>query len=209
MMDWNLFFTDDISRAAIFVSKPLHCLYDLLLRQKSGQMRCEIPLIISNHPNAHAVAENFHIPFYEFYMCTENKQEQEQRQIELLRNANVDVVVLARYQQILTPQFIEEFKNRILNIHHSFLPAFVGAGPYAQAYQKGVKIIGATSHYVSVQLDEGPIIEQDTVRVSHRDSLKDIILKGEDLERVVLSRALRWHLSRKILSYENKTVVFD
>ena len=208
-MSWNLYFTDDVSRVAVFVSKPLHCLYDLLLRQKSQQMRCEIPLIISNHPDAKAVAQNFNIPFYEFYMCKENKYEQEHKQIELLRNAKIDVVVLARYQQILSPMFIQEFKNRIINIHHSFLPAFVGSKPYTQAYQKGVKIVGTTSHYVNEQLDEGPIIEQDTVRVSHRDSLKDIILKGEDLERVVLSRALRWHLSRKILCYGNKTVVFD
>ncbi len=208
-MSWDIYFTDDIPRVAIFVSKPLHCLYDLLLRQKYTQICCEIPLIVSNHPDARDVAQNFNIPFHEFFIDKENKCDQEQKQMELLRKAKIDLVVLARYQQILTPQFVAEFKNRIINIHHSFLPAFVGANPYAQAYQKGVKIIGTTSHYVSEKLDEGPIIEQDTVRVSHRDSLQDLILKGEDLERMVLSRALRWHLARKILCYGNKTVIFD
>ncbi len=208
-MTWQLYFTDEAVRMAIFVSKPLHCLYDLLLRYKSGQLRCVIPVIISNHPQAREVAEKFNIEFHEFYMCLENKKEQESKQIEILRRHQIDLVVLARYHQILTPEFIKKFPNQIINIHHSFLPAFVGQNPYAQAYEKGVKIIGATSHYVIAELDQGPIIEQNTVRISHRDSLKDLITKGEDLERIVLSRAVRWHVERKILCYGNKTVIFD
>ena len=208
-MDWNLYFTDEAPRVAIFVSKYLHCLYDLLLRYKSGQFKCKVPLIISNHSDAKEIAKNFGIDFFEFPIDKENKEEQEERQIELLKEGKIDVVVLVRYGQILSKQFVGQFPSRIINIHHSFLPAFVGSNPYAQAYQKGVKIIGATSHYVTEELDAGPIIEQDTVRVSHRDSLNDLVMKGEDLEKVVLSRAVRWHLERKILVYNNKTVIFD
>jgi len=208
-MKWSLYFTDQVLRMAIFVSKHLHCLYDLLLRYESGQFKCQIPLIISNHPNAKKVAENFGIKFFEFPITKENKIIQEKKQIELLKKEKIDLIVLARYTQILTKQFVKEFPNKIINIHHSFLPAFKGRAPYKQAYQRGVKIIGATSHYVTEELDAGPIIEQDTVRISHRDSLKDLIRKGQDLEKVVLSRAVRWHLERKILVYNNKTVIFD
>ncbi len=207
-MAWDLFFSDENPRMAIFVSKHLHCLYDLLLRNKAGQLPCEIAFIISNHPDAKEVAHQFNVHFFEFYVSKENKLEQEKRQLALLQDAQIDMVVLARYGQILSGHFIDHFINRIINIHHSFLPAFAGKSPYAQAYRKGVKIIGATSHYVTQELDAGPIIEQDTVRISHRDSLDDLMRKGEDLEKIVLSRAVRWHLERKILCYNNKTVVF-
>jgi formyltetrahydrofolate deformylase len=180
-----------------------------LLRYKSGQLKCEIPLIVSNHAVAREVANDFGIDFFEFPIVKENKITQEAKQIELLKKEKIDLVVLARYTQILTRQFVAEFPNKIINIHHSFLPAFVGSSPYKQAYRRGVKIIGATSHYVTEELDAGPIIEQDTVRVSHRDSLEDLRREGEDLEKVVLSRAVKWHLERKILVYNNKTVVFD
>ncbi len=208
-MDWQLYFSNDIPRVAIFVSKHLHCLYDLLLRHQSGQFNCEIPLLISNHPDAYSVAQNFNVEFAEFPILRENKIEQEEKQIDVLQRSNIDLIVLARYGQIFTKSFVDQFPNKIINIHHSFLPAFVGQAPYRQAYTRGVKLIGATSHYVTEELDAGPIIDQDTVRVSHRDSLKDLRRKGEDLERVVLSRAVKWHTERKILVYNNKTVVFD
>ena len=208
-MNWELSFARVPSRLAIFVSKHLHCLYDLLWRFRFGQLPCTIPLIISNHPDGKKLAEDFAIPYYEIPVTAENKVQQELRQLQLLREAQVEVVFLARYHQVLSPSFVREYPHRIVNIHHSFLPAFVGKNPYAQAFEKGVKIIGATSHYVTEELDQGPIIEQDTVRVSHRDSLADMIEKGQDLERVVAYRALRWHLERRILCYGNKTVVFD
>lgn len=208
-MQWELSFTDVRPRVALFVSRHLHCLYDLLYRHQVGQLPCKIPLIISNHGDAAALAQTFGIRYAKIPITPDTKQEQEARQLALLREENIDLIVLARYHQILTQAFVEAYPNRIINIHHSFLPAFVGKSPYAQAHKKGVKIIGATSHYVTPALDEGPIIEQDTVRVSHRDSLEDLIRKGEDLERVVLSRAVRWHLQRKILCYANKTVVFE
>jgi formyltetrahydrofolate deformylase len=208
-MKWELYFTEKLPRVAVFVSKHLHCLYDLLSRWKAGHFACEISLIVSNHPDAQTVAKEFGIPFFEFIVLPESRDEQEKKQISLLKNAHVDLVVLARYHQVLTASFVREFQNRIINIHHSFLPAFAGKNPYAQAYERGVKIIGATSHFVTEQLDEGPIIEQDTVRVSHRDSLQDLVRKGEDLEKIVLSRTIRLSLEHKILSYGNKTVVFD
>ncbi len=208
-MKWELHFTDRKDRLAIFTSQHLHCLYDLLFRYKAGHIPCEIPLIVSNHPDAQSVAQEFRIPFYEFPIEKENKREQERREMDLLKKENIDTVVLARYHQILTPSFVEAFPNRIINIHHSFLPAFIGQNPYRQAFQRGVKIIGATSHYVTAELDEGPIIEQDIVRISHRHTLEDLIREGEDLEKVVLGRAVRWHLQKKILCYGNKTVVFD
>ncbi len=208
-MNWDLSFTDRKLRVAVFVSKHLHCLYDLLYRYRSGQLSCEIPLIISNHPEAKALAQDCHIKFHEFAVVAENKVDQEKKQMALIKEANIDLIVLARYHQILTPVFVNAYKNRIINIHHSFLPAFAGKNPYLQAYQKGVKVIGATSHYVTEVLDEGPIIAQDTVGISHRDALEDLVRKGEDLEKVVLNRALRWHLDKKVLSYANKTVVFD
>lgn len=208
-MKWELFFSDQLPRVAILVSRHLHCLYDLLLRHKEGQLRCEIPLIISNHAEGKGVAEQFSVPYEEVVITKENKLHQEERELKILQDLKIDFVVLARYHQILSKQFVSAYKNRIINIHHSFLPAFPGKNPYAKAYQKGVKIIGATSHFVTEELDEGAIIEQDTVRISHTDSLNDLIRKGHDLEKMVLYRAVRWALERKILSYSNKTVVFD
>jgi formyltetrahydrofolate deformylase len=208
-MDWELYFTDKKIRMAIFVSKQLHCLYDLLWRKKSGQLGCEIPVIISNHDDARGLADEFGVEYMRFAISKDNKQEQEQKELEVLKNYSADLVVLARYHQILSPFFIQNFNGSIINIHHSFLPAFAGAAPYAQAYERGVKIIGATAHYVTEQLDQGPIIEQGTTRVSHRDTVDDLIRKGEDLERIVLNQAVRWHLEQKILRYGNKTVVFD
>jgi len=208
-MHCNLYFTDAIPRVAIFVSKYSHCLHDILLRYKAGQLKCEIPLIMSNHRDVCDIAKSFNIKFKEFAVTKENKIEQERNQISILKGENIDTIVLARYMQIFSEQFIMEFPNNIINIHHSFLPAFVGKDPYRRAYEKGVKIIGATSHYVTQELDAGPIIEQDTVRISHRDCLDDLIREGQDLEKTVLSRAIRWHLERKILTYNNKTVVFD
>ncbi len=208
-MTWELSFSKVPNRVAVFVSKHLHCLHDLLIRHKSGHLPCTMSLIVSNHPDAQPLAREFGVPFAEFPVLKENKAEQEKRQMELLEKHRIDVVVLARYHQILTGDFIRRYPNRIINVHHSFLPAFVGGNPYAQAYQKGVKIIGATSHYVIEELDAGPIIEQDTVRISHRDELRDLVRKGEDLEKAVLNRAVRWHLEKKVLCYGNKTVVFD
>ncbi len=208
-MVWKLSCSDQKPRVAIFVGQHLHCLYDLLYRHKTGQLFCDIVLLASNHPDAAPVAKDFAIRFAEFNVESHNKIEQERRQMELLKNEKIDLVILARYHQILTKQFVDQFPSQIINIHHSFLPAFAGSNPYLQAYQRGVKVIGATSHYVTEGLDDGPIIAQDTVAVSHRDSLEDLKRKGEDLEKAVLSRAVRWHLERKILCYGNKTVVFD
>ncbi|HQP10194.1 MAG TPA: formyltetrahydrofolate deformylase [Candidatus Omnitrophota bacterium] len=208
-MKWDLSFSDQSVRVAVFVSRHVHCLQDILFRQKAGQLACTIPLIISNHPDARSLADDFGIRFAEMPITKENKAEQEKKEIGLLKEVKADLIVLARYHQILTKDFIREFPNRIINIHHSFLPAFAGKNPYLQAYEKGVKIIGATSHYVTEELDGGPIIEQDTVRISHRDALTDLMRKGEDLEKAVLSRALRLALQKKILNYGNKTVVFD
>ena len=208
-MVWKLSFSDQKARVAIFVSKHLHCLYDLLYRHKTGQLSCDIALLLSNHPDARGIAEDFGIKFAEYVIVPGNKIEQEHKQMDLLQKEKIDLIILARYHQILSKQFVERYSSQIINIHHSFLPAFAGSNPYLQAYQKGVKVIGATSHYVTEGLDDGPIIAQDTVGVSHRDSLDDLKRKGEDLEKVVLSRAVRWHLERKILCYGNKTVVFD
>jgi len=208
-MVWQLHFTGHKARMAVFASKHLHCLTDLLYRYKAGQLACAIPVMISNHPDAAGLAKDLKIKFHEFAILRENKAAQEKKQLDVLKQENIDVIVLARYHQILTPAFVNAYKNRIINIHHSFLPAFAGKNPYLQAYQKGVKLIGATSHYVTEALDEGPIIEQDTVRISHRDAVEDLVRKGEDLEKMVLSRAVRWHLEKKVLCYGNKTVVFD
>jgi formyltetrahydrofolate deformylase len=205
---WQLYVSDSIRRIAIFVSRQDHCLLDLIWRQRSGDLAAEIPLIISNHPDLQAIAEQFSIDYYHIPMTKENKLEQEAKQLELLRQYNIDLVVLAKYMQILTPEFIAQFPHTI-NIHHSFLPAFVGANPYQQAYKRGVKIIGATAHYVTADLDQGPIIEQEVVRVSHRDDVADLIRKGKDLERVVLARAVRSHLQNRILVYDDRTVVFE
>ncbi len=208
-MEWNLYFSHEKINTAIFVSQHLHCLYDLLYRVRSGELKCRVPVIISNHPDAAQIAGDFDIEYVVTPVTKENKAQQELRQRQILEERGVELIVLARYHQILSPEFVEAYPNRIINIHHSFLPAFPGQNPYARAYKKGVKIIGATSHYVTAELDEGPIIEQDTVRVGHGDSLERLKQKGSDLERVVLSRAVRWHLARKILCYNHKTVVFD
>jgi formyltetrahydrofolate deformylase len=208
-MQWELHFSDRVPRIAIFVSKLEHCLYDLLLRHRVGELEAEIPLVISNHPDLQQFVETFGPKYHFFPISEETKAAQELKQIELLEEERIDLVVLARYMQIVGGEFVRHFRNRAINIHHSFLPAFPGGRPYHQAYERGVKIIGATSHYVTEDLDEGPIIEQDVVRVSHRDSVEDLIRKGKDLEKVVLARAVSLHLRHRILIYGNKTVVFD
>ncbi len=208
-MMWRLESASKLPRVAIFVSHYLHCLTDLLYRHQSGELACEIGLIVSNHSEGRAIAEFYKVPFHQIAVTAEAKAEAESHQLALLTRHRIELVVLARYMQVLSPGFVGAYRNRIINVHHSFLPAFVGAKPYHQAHERGVKLIGATSHYVSETLDDGPIIEQDVVRISHRDQLDDLIEKGRDLERVVLSRAVRWHLDNRILSYLNKTVVFD
>lgn len=208
-MDWALHFNAIPVKVAIFTSYSTHCLYDLLLKYKQNYFNCQIPLIISNTSQTKDIAKDFGIKFVELAKDTKKKAEVEKKEIALLKKENIDTIVLARYTQILTKKFVAEFPNRIINIHHSFLPAFIGNNPYQQAYKRGVKIIGATSHYVTKELDAGPIIEQNTILISHRDSVEDLKRKGQELERVVLSQALRWHLERKILVYNNKTVVFD
>jgi len=208
-MRWELRFSDSVPRIAIMVSKYKHCLYDLVLRNASGELRGEISLVIGNHPDLEPVATLFGIPFHVFPITAENKKEQEQKELELLSNHGIDLVVLGRYMQVLSAEFVAKHPNRIINIHHSFLPAFAGARPYHEAYKRGVKLIGATGHYVTPELDEGPIIEQDTVRISHRDSVEDLIRKGQDLEKIVLAHAVRLHLESRVLPYGNKTAVFD
>ena len=208
-MVFTLNFSDVKPRMAIFVSKMSHCLFDILSRYLDGGLNVEIPMIISNHPDLQWIGDKFGIPFYVFPITKENKLEQEKKEIELLRNERVDFIVLARYMQIISEDMINEFPNRIINIHHSFLPAFVGAKPYHAAYERGVKIIGATSHYVTTELDAGPIIEQDVVRVTHKDTVKSFIHKGQDLEKIVLSRAVEKHIDRKVLAFKNRTVVFS
>ncbi len=208
-MDWKLDFSDRKLRVALFVSKHLHVMIDVLYRHAAGQLFCEIPLIISNHPDGREIAEHFNIPYFEIAVLKESKRDSEEKQQLLLKEYDIDTLVLARYHQVLSSSFVDQYVNQVINIHHSFLPAFAGRKPYDQAYRKGVKIIGATSHYVTEVLDEGPIIDQDTVRISHRDSLDDLIRKGEDLEKIVLNRALRLHLERRILGFNNKTVIFD
>ncbi|WP_017659026.1 formyltetrahydrofolate deformylase [Baaleninema simplex] len=205
--DWELHFSDDVPRIAIWVTKQDHCLLDLLWRQKAKEFQAEIPLILSNHTELQPIAEQFGIDFHHVPITKETKAEQEARELELLQQYDIDLVVLAKYMQILSSDFVEKFP-KVINIHHSFLPAFAGAKPYHRAYKRGVKIIGATAHYVTENLDEGPIIEQDVVRVSHRDTVADLIRKGKDLERMVLARAVRSHLHRRVLSYNNRTVVF-
>lgn len=208
-MRWRLAFSVNRPRVAIFVSKQDHCLADLLYRQRSGELACEIPLIISNHNDAFRHAEFYGVGFEQIPITADTKAQAERRQIELLRQHQVELIVLARYMQILSPEFARAFPQRIINIHHSFLPAFVGAKPHEQAFERGVKLIGATAHYVTEKLDDGPIIEQDVVRISHRDTLEDLIQKGRDLEKIALSRAVRWHLENRVLVFGGKTVVFD
>lgn len=208
-MSFRLYFSDIKPRMAIFVSKMSHCLFDMLARYANGEWNVEIPLIISNHPNLQHVAEKFGIPFYLFPITKETKAEQEAKEMELLAKHKVNFIVLARYMQVISENMINSYPNRIINIHHSFLPAFVGAKPYHAAFERGVKIIGATSHYVTTELDAGPILEQDVVRITHKDTVEDLVNKGKDLEKIVLSRAVQKHIERKVLAYKNKTVIFS
>ncbi|HJD93938.1 MAG TPA: formyltetrahydrofolate deformylase [Bacteroides togonis] len=208
-MSFRLYFSDTKPRMAIFVSKMSHCLFDMLARYTAGEWNVDIPLIVSNHPDLQHVAERFGIPFYLFPITKENKVEQERLEMDLLAKYNITFIVLARYMQVISEQMINAYPNRIINIHHSFLPAFVGAKPYHAAFERGVKIIGATSHYVTTELDAGPIIEQDIVRITHKDTVQDLINKGKDLEKIVLSRAVQKHIERKVLVYKNKTVIFN
>lgn len=208
-MNFRLYFSDTKPRMAIFVSKMSHCLFDLLARYTAGEWNVEIPLIISNHPDLQHVAERFGIPFHLFPITKETKEEQEKKEMELLAKHKITFIVLARYMQVISEQMINAYPNRIINIHHSFLPAFVGAKPYHAAFERGVKIIGATSHYVTTELDAGSIIEQDVVRITHKDTVQDLVNKGKDLEKIVLSRAVQKHIERKVLAYKNKTVIFN
>jgi formyltetrahydrofolate deformylase len=208
-MNWCIALGDHRPRVAIFASKNDHCLVDLLYRQRSGELACDFPLIISNHPDAKRHADFYGLPFHVIPVTRENKPQAEAQQLELLAANNIGVVVLARYMQVLSSDFISQFPMPIINIHHSFLPAFIGAKPHQQAYDRGVKILGATAHYVTDVLDDGPIIEQGVVRISHKDSLEDLVEKGRDLEKIVLSRAVRWHIENRILLYANKTVIFE
>lgn len=208
-MKWQIAHSSDRLRVAIFVSKYDHCLVDLLYRWHTGELSCEIRLIISNHPEAKRHADFYGLPFHVIEIGKENKNEAERQQRELLAEHRIDLIVLGRYMQILSPEFIAGYPQRIINIHHSFLPAFLGAKPHHQAFERGVKLLGATAHYVTEVLDDGPIIEQDVIRISHRDSVQDLVQKGRDLEKIVLSRAVRWHLEHRVLLYGNKTVVFD
>jgi formyltetrahydrofolate deformylase len=208
-MKWQIALSSERLRVALFVSKYDHCLVDLLYRWHTGELACEIPLIISNHPDAKRHADFYGVPFHWMEVTKENKAEAERQQRELLEQHRIQLIVLARYMQILSPEFIADYPQRIINIHHSFLPAFVGAKPHHQAFERGVKLLGATAHYVTEVLDDGPIIEQDVIRISHRDALQDLVQKGRDLEKIVLSRAVGWHLEHRILLYANKTVVFD
>jgi formyltetrahydrofolate deformylase len=208
-MRWRLEVSSRRPRVALFVSRYDHCLVDLLYRHQSGELLCDVPLIISNHPDPQPWADFYRVPFFHVPVESGAKAAAEKRQRELLEEHAIDLVVLARYMQILSSDFVDRFPQQIINVHHSFLPAFQGARPYHRAFERGVKLIGATSHYVTARLDEGPIIEQDVVRVSHRDGLEDLLQKGRDLEKVVLSRAVRWHLDHRILVYDGKTVIFD
>ncbi len=208
-MQWRLTQSTHRPRMAIFVSKYDHCLVDLLYRQQSGELKCDIPLIISNHADCERHANFYRIPYFVIPVTKDNKREAEQQQTSLLEQHKVDFLVLARYMQVLSNEFIEKYPNRIINIHHSFLPAFIGGRPYHQAFERGVKLIGATSHYVTEVLDDGPILEQDVVRISHRDTLEDLMQKGRDLEKVALSRAVRWHIENRVLLFGSKTVIFD
>jgi formyltetrahydrofolate deformylase len=206
---WDIKFLNRKTRIAIFVSKYDHCLHEILWRNKMGEFLTEISLIISNHPDLESLAQQYQIPFHLFPITKENKAEQEMKELKLLDEHNIDTIVLARYMQILSSEFVRNYPNQIINIHHSFLPAFIGSNPYKQAYQRGVKIIGATSHYVTEELDEGPIIAQDIIRISHKDTLKALIRKGRDLERLVLARALHYHFEHRILVRGKKTIIFE
>jgi formyltetrahydrofolate deformylase len=204
---WSLHFSDIKPRMAIWVSRQSHCLLDLIWRQQAKELPAEIPLIVSNHPDLESIAQHFGIPFRHIPIQPETRSKQESLQLQALRDFQIDLVILAKYMQVISPEFLQQFP-KVINIHHSFLPAFPGANPYQRAHHRGVKIIGATAHYATAELDEGPIIEQDVERVSHRDTVADLIRKGRDLERVVLARAVRYHLDQRVLVYGNKTVVF-
>jgi formyltetrahydrofolate deformylase len=208
-MRWKLSSSERLPRVALFCSQYLHCMADLLHRWRTGELLCEIPLIVSNHRDVERLAAFYDIPFEFVPVTAVVRPEAEARQLELLESNEIELVVLARYMQVLSPGFVSRYPAAIINVHHSFLPAFTGAKPYHAAHARGVKLIGATSHYVTDLLDDGPIIEQDVARISHRDQVEDLVARGRDLERVVLSRAVRWHLDRRILCYGNKTVVFD
>ena len=208
-MRWRVWYGDRKKRVAVFASKQEHCLYDLLIRHRAKELDCEISMVISNHPDASPIARHFGVPFHYLPVTPETKEKQEDAAAELIDRAGVDLIVLARYMQILSPGFVARYPHRIINVHHSFLPAFIGANPYRQAHERGVKMIGATSHYVTSQLDEGPIIEQATVRCAHRDAVEDLVRKGRELEKNVLAAAVRWHLDDRVMAYANKTVVFD
>jgi formyltetrahydrofolate deformylase len=205
----NFYQEEKLPKMAVFVSKYDHCLYDILTQQRSGKLKCEIPFIISNHKDLEGIAKQFNVPFYHIPVTKENKKSAEEKQLEILNQQDVDFIVLARYMQIVSSKLIDLYPSKIINIHHSFLPAFPGAKPYHSAFNRGVKIIGATSHYVTEELDAGPIIEQDISRVSHEHEVVDLINKGQDLERMVLLRGLKLHCDRKIMVYNNKTVVFN
>ncbi len=207
-MKWRMYSAETKPKMALFVSKYDHCLYDILGRYNSGELEVEIPFIISNHNDLKHIADSFKIPYFYIPVTKDNKEAAERKQLELLENHDVDFIVLARYMQIVSANLIEKYPNKIINIHHSFLPAFVGAKPYHSAYKRGVKIIGATSHYITEDLDAGPIIEQDVARVTHAHSIEDMIAKGRDLEKIVLSNAIKLHLNRKVMVYNNKTVIF-
>nr|WP_321244439.1 formyltetrahydrofolate deformylase [uncultured Psychroserpens sp.] len=207
-MKWRIYNAEDKPNMAIFVSKYDHCLYDILGRYRSGELHCELPLIISNHLDLKTTADYFNIPFYHIPVTKDTKEEAESKQLQLLEKYNIDFIVLARYMQIISSKFIDRFKDKIINIHHSFLPAFAGAKPYHSAFKRGVKIIGATSHYITEELDAGPIIEQDVALVSHTYSIKDLITKGRDLEKIVLATAIKHHINRKVMVYNNKTIIF-
>ena len=208
-MKWRIYKSDAKLKMAIFVSKYDHCLYDLLGRYNSGELGLEIPFIVSNHNDLKPIADNFKIPFYHIPVTKDTKAEAEEKQLQLLDEYNIDFIVLARYMQIVSEKLIDKYQSKIINIHHSFLPAFVGAKPYHSAYKRGVKIIGATSHYVTEELDAGPIIEQDVAHVSHDHSIQDLIAKGRDLEKIVLSSAVKLHAKRKVMVYNNKTIIFS
>jgi len=208
-MTFRLYFNDYTPKMAVFVSKMSHCLFDILARYTAGEWNVKIPLIVSNHEDLRWVAEKFGIEYHVLKVNKDNKDEIEAAQLALLKEKKIDFIVLARYMQILSDNFIKSYPNKIINIHHSFLPAFVGAKPYHAAYERGVKIIGATSHYVTTELDAGPIIEQDITRISHRDSISDLVRKGQDLEKIVLSHAIEYHLKRQVLVYKNKTILFS
>lgn len=206
---WEIKYSSEKAKLAIFVSKYDHCIQEIMWRHGSREIGADIELIISNHTDLKHIADQYDIPFYHFPITKENKLEQEEKELKLLTDYKIDSIVLARYMQILSPQFIKHYPNKIINIHHSFLPAFMGADPYKRAYERGVKIIGATSHYVTEQLDEGPIIEQDVIRITHKDSIKDLIRKGKDLERLVLARAIDLHINNRILKHGMKTIIFS